>query len=288
MDVFTIDEGGLSITDRSAEAVTIRPVEWHVEIQGRVVRFFRSGAVMPKRTVFDRKVVGPWSIQSRMRLLRLLNRIDYPRLGKSVFVTLTYPDSCQPKRYAERTRHRAKFLRWMEESLGREISVLWRVEWEERKSGAYTGKLRPHFHLMVFGVARLDWCDVRECWRDCIGAGKGPLKTWVRSIYNEDGACRYLSKYVAKYRSLDIVTYLHNEWEFGRHWGVTRPSLVPMCPVVLARQLSASEIRNVKAFARARNPWYGQNGEIGFTLLGDGHAKRFAKWLGDDKPQCND
>ena len=170
-------------------------------------------------------------------MLRFLNKIDYSKIGASLFVTLTYPDHVRREDYRLRSIDRAVFLRHVERELGCKVACVWRIEWEERKSGAYTGKLAPHFHLMLTGVEYLAWQFVRERWRETIRSGEGPLVTEVKRIYNEDGACRYLSKYVSKYRSLDISAYHNSGLKFGRHWGVCRRELIPLCPVVVQRNL---------------------------------------------------
>lgn len=252
---------------------------WHVCIQGNVVEFFRTGCKAPEHICRDKSAIGPWSKQSRMKLLRLLNRIDYGKVGGSLFVTLTYPDRVMRTEYRERTQDRNVFLRYVEKHLGQKVSGIWRIEWEQRKSGEYTGLLAPHFHLMLFGVEFLAWQKVREWWRKSTRAGDGPLVTEVKRIYNEDGACRYLSKYVSKYRSLDISAYLNSAVKFGRHWGCCRREGIPMMPVVLEHTLTDFEIEKVKAFAWSRWKDYDRENGGGFTLL-DGHlAKTFAAFF---------
>jgi len=252
---------------------------WRVEIRGTLVHFFRVGCEAPLQIKCKREAIGPWSQQSRSKLLRYLNKIDYGRIPSSVFVTLTYPDHVVPETYRERSQHRAVWVRYLEENLQRPVPIVWRIEWEERKSGAYTGKLAPHFHLMVFGVRFIDHENVREWWRKAIKAGEGPLITEVKAIYNEDGACRYLSKYVSKYRSLDISTYHNSGLKFGRHWGILRKELIPLCPVAVERSLDDAEAKIVRQFKAARSKWYDAETGGGYYLLGKEHAKRFAAWL---------
>ena len=278
-DEFSLDLDALTVDEAKRGDLVLSCPTWHTEIQGSVCRFFRMGVKVPLRPDSERKIIGIWSMQSRMRLLRLLNKIDYPMLGPSVFVTLTYPDRVQVEGYGERSQHRAVFLRYVEKYLSRNVACIWRIEWEERKSGAYTGKLAPHFHLMLLNVPFLPHERVREWWRQAIQAGDGPLVSEVKRIKNVNGVARYLSKYVSKYRSLDISTYHNSPIKFGRHWGVCRPELVPLCPVRVARQLTKEEVAQIQAFARRRWPMYDENGSGGFTLLGEKFAKRFGKWL---------
>ncbi len=170
-------------------------------------------------------------------------------------------------------------MRFVEKHLGRHVAAVWRIEWEERQSGKYTGKLAPHFHLMLFGVEYLGWQKVREWWRRALRAGDGPLVTEVKRIYNEDGACRYLSKYVSKYRSLDISAYHNSSLKFGRHWGILRKELIPRCPVVVDRVLTDQEAQMVRDFGAMRWKDYDAAVGHGFTLLGKRYADGFAKSL---------
>jgi len=255
-------------------------VLWHVSIQGRLVQFYRSGVEMPHREKLRRDAIGPWSMQSRMRLQKLLNTVDSSKVNPAVFITLTYPDHVRRLEYKERSVDRAKFWRYVESYLGRNVPAFWRIEWEERKSGAYTGKLAPHFHLMAFGVPFLPWQDVREWWRKSIGAGDGPLSTEVKRIKGVDAVSRYVSKYVSKYRSLDISTYHNSGIKFGRHWGVLRPEMVPYAPVVLERLMTTKEIDRVQRYAQSKWSWYDKDLNGGYSLFGKKWADNLAKMFG--------
>jgi len=252
---------------------------WRAMVQGNVVRVFRIGCPAPDTNRKRKKPIGIWSHQSRMKLLRYLNIIDYTKIGSSLFVTLTYPDHVRREDYKLRSKDRYLFLRHVESHCGCHVPCIWRIEWEERKSGAYTGNLAPHFHLMLFGVPFIPWQRVREWWRQTIGAGPGPLVTEVKDIYNEDGACRYLSKYVSKYRSLDIGVYHNTTIQFGRHWGITRRELIPLCPIASERELTVEEIALMRKFAGARWSHYNVENGGGFTVLGLALAKTFTAFL---------
>lgn len=255
---------------------------WEVQVQGRTVRFRRTGMAKPPMKERKRGAVGPWSQQSRMNLLRVLNRIEYEKLPAGHFVTLTYPDEFWSVEYTRRTDHRNAFHQSLEREVGKRLPCIWRIEWEERKSGAYTGNLAPHFHLMVFGCGRLEKSDVRPLWRRAIGREKGPCVVDVKAIWGVDGACRYLSKYVSKYRALDICTYVNSGIRFGRHWGLRRDDLIPWSPVKLFRQLTDKEIARVQAFAADRWSWYDKELNGGYTLFGDDYVKRFHDLLSTD------
>jgi hypothetical protein len=266
------------LMDEKRKAIRRNP-PWFARVQGNVVKLFRTGCERPPHIKRHREPVGPWSHQSRMNLLRKLNVMDYEKIPASLFVTLTYPDGVDKMPYRERSKHRAVFARHVETYFRRPIPMVWRIEWEERKSGEYTGKLAPHFHVMMFNVRRIPWQLVREWWRASIGAGYGPLKTWLKHVYGQDGALRYLSKYVSKYRSLDLTAYHNSGIEFGRHWGILRPALIPLCPVMVERQLTAREIKIVRQWAYSRWDSYDPESGGGFTVLGPELAKSFAGFL---------
>jgi len=285
MPLLVSADGNVVLDVPAFEAGDTEPFEscstgWHIEIIGTYVRIFRTCKGRPPPPQPDKRAIGAWSIQSRMRMLRFVNSIDYSRLGPSLFVTLTYPDHIRRNEYPQRTQDRNVFLRYVETYLGRHVSCLWRIEWEERQSGAYTGKLAPHLHLMLFNVNFLSWQRVRMWWRKSIGAGPGPLVTETKRIYNEDGACRYLSKYVSKYRSLDILTYLNSGIQFGRHWGCTRVELVPICPPRVQRELLGEDVERVFAYGQHRYGWRHRVESHGFTLFGKKFVDAFDRTFG--------
>lgn len=212
-------------------------------------------------------------------MLRFLNIIDYKKISHSLFLTLTWPDECLSMDYSDRTMQRNVFMRHLEKEVGRQVPAIWRIEWEERKSGMYTGDLAPHLHLMVFNVRYISWQRVRELWRQSIRRGSGVLKTWVKGIYNEDGACRYLSKYVSKYRSLDVSSYLNSGIKFGKHWDVCREGLIPLRPVEADVILGKKQVQRVLNFAASKWPWYDKNTPHGFTIFGERDAKSWKNWL---------
>ena len=262
------------------ERETPDPVYWRVTVQGRHVLFSRHNVVIPHRDRMKKNPVGVWSVASRMNLLKMLNHVDSVKVNPAVFITLTYPDHVVRNEYAGRSRDRAVFWRYVEKHLGRHVPAFWRIEWEERKSGVYTGLLRPHFHLMAFGVKYLDKDLMRDMWRKAIGSRELDLSTSVKRIRGTDAVSRYVSKYVSKYRSLDISTYRNSGLKFGRHWGILRPSLVPYSPVVMDRDMTAKEIARVQRYAASRWNWYDPEFNGGFSLFGQKWADGLFKMLG--------
>ena len=278
-DPFEIEPDALTSNERDREASPLKPVLWHVEIQGRVVRFFRSGCKCPFDRHGKRGGIGPWTHQSRMNMLRFLNRVDWKRSPAYVFLTLTYPDEIDHRNYTKRSLDKQKFFRLMESHYGREVSVLWRWEWKKRKTGNRVGELMPHMHAVPFGVWWLDKEKLREMWASAIGRESGPLSTVVRRVYGVDGVAKYLAKYLSKEVDLDIGTYHNNGIKFGRHWGVTRSESVKLCPVALERVLTRAEVKRVRQFGAMRWSGYDADTGGGFTLLGETYVNGFGKWL---------
>jgi hypothetical protein len=173
-------------------------------------------------------------------MLKCIARIDWGRVPYGVFITLTYPDDHESPDHNLRTYHRSRFLRELEHHLGREVSVLWRSEFQKRKSGKRKGQIRPHFHLMCLGVRFVAADAVRRWWRGILDC-QGPLATDVRGVSGAEGCGRYLAKYISKTSSLDNAAYLNNRWMVGRSWGLTRQSLVPWAPVVKDHEVTEEE-----------------------------------------------
>jgi len=130
-----------------------------------------------------------------MRLLRLLNRIDWTQHARSLFVTLTYPDEFISRPLSRRTQDRSRFLREVETHVGKKVSSLWRLEWKPRRTGNVVGELMPHFHLVLFDVEFIPHAMVRHWWRTILGVADGPLATDVQRPKTVDGVARYIGKY---------------------------------------------------------------------------------------------
>lgn len=219
----------MSTTNASGLNVPEQTTRWEAYQQGELLKVRRvhnwvSQAAPPKR-----QVIRGFSRQSRIRLLQTISRIDWKKVGESVLVTLTYPDSVKDKTYAQRTQDRNLWLRYMEGFWGRDVATLWRIEWKERKSGDCQGQLAPHIHLIPFGVRFIPWQDVRKWWRSILKV-KGPLSTDIRRTNSGEHTARYAAKYSAKEASvgsLDNESYLDMT---GRAWNITRRKLIPWAP----------------------------------------------------------
>ena len=243
-----------------------------LSLQGNVLRLRRILHEVEPCDTPERGVITGFSLQSRLRLLRYLNTVDFAGNDPVLFVTLTYPDEIDISKMKTRTTHRIAFHRTMERRLHREFPMLWRQEWIRRKSGACTGFNRPHFHLLLFHVQFIPYKEINASWRLALGDYEGPLNTDVRSVFGHEGAIKYIAKYVAKNPSLDIVTYLEHHWEIGRFWGICRPSLIKRFPEVVVEirsPLPGDPLFRAVASVRNCDP---EDLLKGFTLFGE-HAK---------------
>lgn len=216
-----------------------------------------------------------------MRLLRTINKIDWNGIIGTTMITLTYPDDCVTPRYASRTRQRDAFMKCVYRHLGKVTPSLWRAEWKPRKTGDYTGRLVSHLHILLPNIPWVGRFKVNEWWTRILGYDR-ILQTDVTPISSGDGGARYLSKYVSK--DLDISAYLavDDEIDFGRHWGIGQPKLMPWAEVAVNRQLSKEEEAWCQEYARQAFPQFKEAGQHGYTRLGLDMVKFFLAKFGQN------
>lgn len=174
------------------------------------------------------------SQQSRLRMLKFCAGIDWQKATPCVFVTLTVPDGIGLLSGPRMTRARSEFIRRLEREHTGKVPILWRVEYEPRKSGALTGELMSHVHMIVFKTAFIPWRPLRQAWQSVLG-WQGYVRTEVKAMFGEKQAGYYLAKYCGKKGnaglgncSLVYAAYLRT-LPPGRVWGITRKSSLPMC-----------------------------------------------------------
>ncbi len=183
-----------------------------------------------------RGVVSGFSSASRSRLLWLIASMD--REVRPIFVTMTYPDifPSDPLKWKRDIDVFGKRLARKHPEAG----FVWRIEFKERRSGASSGKIAPHFHLLVFGAGYRDllawvpvawWSVVGSESEDHLSAG-----TRVERIYSWGGIMRYVGKYIAKEESYP------DTWQ-GRAWGVVGRANLPWAVEVV---ISLTQDESVK------------------------------------------
>ncbi len=165
----------------------------------------------------------------------LLNSINQRKHSAPLFVTLTYPDEF-PRSPKTWNKHLERLRSRLVRRYGK-VPVVWRKEFQVRKSGKNAGEVAPHFHLLIF--ADLDWADVLEwiadAWYEVVGSGDRRhflAGTRVERLRSWRGGIGYASKYVAKVEELQP-----GYEDTGRLWGIwykhlleisyeTRPNVV--------------------------------------------------------------
>ena len=200
-------------------------------------------------------------------MYKFLNRVQWSAITPASFVTLTYPDGIRPTSKKLLNTHRYLIHRHLESYSGNYLSGIWRIEWEDRKSGKDVGAFYPHHHLMVMRAPFVPWQEVREWWRQIIGHDQGPLSTRVEKARNAKECGKYIAKYLAK-SSLDIAVNLNSGIPTGRRWGVLRKSNVPMCKAT-EWSLPASEITDDMLEFAQRCLGAAEPLTNSFTLLGN-------------------
>jgi hypothetical protein len=108
----------------------------------------RTTGIKGKASRKPRGEITEFTDASRRRMLYLMAKIETGAIP--FFVTLTYPDKFPLYNDAYK-RHLEVFCgrllrRWPK------AAVIWKLEFKERKSGANSGKVAPHYHLFVYNV----------------------------------------------------------------------------------------------------------------------------------------
>jgi len=202
----------------------------------------------------------------------MIASINWGHVRKGVFITLTYPDEHADRAMGERSTDKYLFLRYIEKYLGKEVGVIWRLEWEPRKSGKRKGKLTAHWHMIVFGTSYIPKDVVRSFWR-CVLRADGPVVTWIDGIESGKKLARYVGKYCAKLPDADVLdnaTYLNS---FGRHWGINRRELVPWFPRFVIPFLTEADVKLSENLACMTFRYFTREAQQGFQVFGTNALK---------------
>ena len=205
-----------------------------VTAQGRLLEVKVSGYHSKnKSSGGNKKAIKEFSARSRVRLLKLVSRLDISKEKYPVFITLTfaqkYPSPQQAKEYMR------LFVRKLNRRSSREVSAIWRLEFQER--GA------PHFHLIVFGMDYIKKELVSELWGDTISKeywddGERPPFTRIEGVQQHRKLIYYVSKYVAKAdpkpegqgSACGFNSVLYSD-AIGRFWGIIKRNILPMAEI---------------------------------------------------------
>jgi len=250
------------------EAAWRKPGEWTAVIQGKSVKVqLNRYRKVPKITT-PRGDITEFSRKSRLRMLKRLATVDWQKIGISQFITLTYPDEVIHTDRHRRNRERYLIHRWIESTVGWQVSGVWRVEWKPRLSGVNKGKVLPHSHMLIFGSGHLDKEEVRSEWGRVIGKVKW-VEVDVQHVPEGEAIACYVSKYCGKEEPpgiLDNVPYVNKT---GRHYGYLRRDKIPLHSkkVFLLREKMLIDF--LKGKASTIIPGYDTRYCEGFTLLGE-------------------
>lgn len=243
--------------------------------QGLTLRLRAIEHDSPAGVAPDKGRITGFSRQSRIRFLSYLNSIDWTKSPDTSFLTLTYPDSIDVAKMRTRRNHRNLFFKRIERTEGRNISAIWRQEWIVRKSGKFVGHMRPHYHLMIFGEVNLTKEQVLFAWQRAINYDEPDLQVDIKNVTGEQGAIRYIAKYVAKNDYLDIGSYLDKGFQMGRFWGVVKPAGIPRYEVEILELTSWRQLERICKMARGHTKQPDEYLQNGFTLYGSEPAAIF-------------
>jgi len=104
-------------------------------------------SIAPRCSAKRGKVSG-FSAASRRRMLKTVGKLKQNELP--VFVTLTYPDEFPFDAKTWRKHLAALWRRVRRRWPG--AAALWKKEFKRRQSGENTGKVAPHFHMLLWGA----------------------------------------------------------------------------------------------------------------------------------------
>jgi len=186
--------------------------------------------------------ISGFSDASRRRMMRKIAKME--RAKKPLWFDLTYPDEFYQDRYDGRKlkeEHLKKFYQRLE-YLYPEVGLIWKLEYQSRKSGLHVGKFFPHFHMLVWGLSGEDLYELQKVvavlwWEVCGKLSDDHLKagTSVERIRSPRGVFWYASKYMTKTVD-DMREYDQDAQAVGRWWGVKGQDNLPfsICKVITA------------------------------------------------------
>lgn len=230
-----------------------------------------------------RAAITEFSKSSRRNMLRALAQMRI--VGQGQFVHLTFPGMVTIPGKTVVTKKFAKdCIASFRKRLARKLPTsggIWRMELKKRKTGASTGRIAPHFHVMVFGV---EWTDkdetfrqwVARVWNEIVAPSDESHRkagTTVDQICNRRHAMAYASKYAAKDEDDDDGEL------WGRRWGTwgevdRSPIMVFYCKSGAMTEIRRDVRKLIAARERAASIRAGRTGAVNRRKS---YAKRLAK-----------
>lgn len=218
-----------------------------------------------------RDVVGGFSQNSRMRLLRMLARLRVDPLkgcrSQVSFLTLTTKAMLHP-RLAKRCLQ--VWLKRLNRAYPA-VAAVWRMEYQKR--GA------PHFHLILFNTPWLKKEWIETSWGEVVEEER-PF-TQIKRVYNGRGMMSYAAKYCAKLASSSTgfnndsyLTVLPKIQSVicdspGRVWGVYNKAKLPFADVLACDIQVGAAWLPIRAYCRVIWEWIPDWHDLGFTVFCD-------------------
>jgi len=224
----------------------------------------------------ERGIIKGFSTSSKRRMKDFLMSMDWEVLkasykrahsSRGVFATLTYPDSYSNDWQTWKT-HLDAFRKRLLRSWGENVSVIWKLENQEKRCKKYGVKFIPHFHLVIDFKQIADINTFRRwlsyVWYEIVGSNdKNHLKagTNVRAVYGSTGK---LFSYLSKYMSKTFKTEVHT----GRVWGIWNS--FEKCPETLYQDVDwATFLRRVRGWGKFSRCYRNLRGAYGVRIFGE-------------------
>jgi len=257
-----------STTDSDKEPTVYRWGSFSITFQGKraSLKNHRFGPA-PTKIGAKRKPISWFSFAARRRLLRKIAVWDFNAIGRSLFVTLTYPDEIPLPDQITRNKQRYIFHRHFEQYYNMHIPAIWRIEWERRKSGANIGQVYPHWHMLMLGPRFIAYQHINDYWRKVIGC-EGYCRTEIQGAYGQHTAPMYIGKYMGKIQCTLSLVYGAYHNITGRHWGILRDKEIPICEATEHVDLAEDEKKLCLDFGREYFDEFPEDGCQSFTILG--------------------
>lgn len=226
-----------------------QPPKIHIADTGNVVKYEvvkkRNGPPPPPRSAGD-LVVN--SKSSRANLRKQLYAIGEDAWQNSYFITLTYADSNYLPDNAT-IKYQLKLFNQRAKRNFPHIGYIWRIEFQDRKSGINFEDYVAHFHLLIFGAESEEQATaLAELWQ------LGRVDT--RKINNYKKAIAYVNKYMNKAQATSLPYYP------GRTWGFVNKKLFhttffsTVTSVEVSLELGAKYGRALKRYQQAKNNYF--------------------------------
>lgn len=242
---------------------------FEVEIthQGQLLTWRETKGQSKCPTTIGRGQVEEFSRAARLRMLKYIAVVDWQKMGRGIFLTLTYPDEVDTTSGKVLNKHRYLIHRHIEKELGRKVPVLWKVEWKPRLTGKKIDYLYPHWHLLIFDNSYLEHEKIKMLWKSVIHSEQTPIVHIVRAD-SEVGTAKYVAKYASKHDYyLDNAAYL-NKPAIGRQWGILRKELIPLCKKYQVKLKDTEVLQKFRKSLVYEILQYQRENNTGFSVFG--------------------